>query len=232
MRFLSYRLRLIALTLCAAGAVCHAQTTAPNPAEPRPVAAASAASTPVATPGAARPSGKIYQQRQKDGSILFTDKPAESGTVTERSWTAPAEDPEQAEKRREKARQEAKQETQAVNERVQRQIERQQDRDEALALERMRLNQAQAQRDAEIARADRERSERAATPVVVVVPGQRPYYRNNPPIGGLPPPYVARPTTPPSPTPPQRPSPSLCTSKKASDCNAPADPSRSGFGGR
>jgi hypothetical protein len=181
-------------------------------------------------PGAPRPSGKIYQQRQKDGSILFTDRPADTGGVTERSWMVPTEDPEAAEKRREKARQEAKEEARAVNERLQRQIERQQDRDEALSIERMRLNQAQAQRDAEVARADRERSaqERAVQPVIVVLPGQRPSYRNNPPIGGLPPPYVARPTPPP----PPRPSPNLCTSKKASDCNASSDPQRSGFGGR
>jgi hypothetical protein len=181
-------------------------------------------------PGEPRPSGKIYQQRQKDGSILFTDRPTDPGGVTERSWTVPAEDPEVAEKRCEKARLEAKQEVQAVNERLQRQIERQQDRDEALAIERMRLNQAQAQRDAEIARADRERSEqeRALPPVIVVVPGQRPPYRNNPPIGGLPPPYVARPTTPPPPRPPA----SLCTAKKAADCNPASEPGRSGFGGR
>ncbi len=202
---------------------CHAQvSSSPAGASRATAAASSAAATPPTT-------GRIYQQRQKDGSILFTDRPADSGGVTERSWTVPTEDPEVVEKRREKARQEAKQEAQAVNERLQRQIERQQDRDEALALERMRLNQAQAQRDAEIARADRERFERQrdVPPVIVLVPGQRPGH-HNPPIGGLPPPYVARPVTPP----PPRPSASLCAAKKASDCNVATEPGRSGFGSR
>ena len=228
MRPVSYRFYLIASILGLAGLLGQTQTPAATPAQPRAAVAASAASS-AGTPGAARPSGKIYQQRQKDGSILFTDRPADLGGVTERSWTVPTEDPEIAEKRREKARLEAKQEAQAVNERLQRQIERQQDREEALAIERMRLNQAQAQRDAEIARADRERSERerAVSPVIVVVPGQRPRY-NHPPIGGLPPPHVAPPSNPP----PPRPSASLCTAKKASDCNAGADSARSGFGGR
>ncbi|XVJ70594.1 MAG: hypothetical protein HEQ39_13880 [Rhizobacter sp.] len=222
---------LLTLVLCFAPWLCQAQSTpaapAPNPIPPE--SRASAAGSAATTPAAPRSSGKIYQQRQKDGSILFTDRPADQGGLTERSWTVPTEDPEVAEKRREKARQEAKQEAQAVNERVQRQIERQQDRDEALALERMRLNQAQAQRDAEIARADRERSERQRDmpPVIVVVPGQRPGY-NNPPIGGLPPPHVARPVTPP----PPRPSASLCSARKANDCNAASDAGRAGFGGR
>ena len=222
MTILLRRLCFVAL-LALAYSGGHAQV-APGPAGASRAAAAasSAAATPPTT-------GRIYQQRQKDGSILFTDRPADQGGVTERSWTVPTEDPEAAEKRREKARQEAKQEAQAVNERLQRQIERQQDRDEALALERMRLNQAQAQRDAEIARADRERSERQrdVPPVIVVVPGQRPGH-HNPPIGGLPPPYVARPVTPP----PARPSAILCTAKKASDCNVANEPSRSGFGSR
>ncbi|MFM8898619.1 MAG: hypothetical protein ACKOF9_01540 [Burkholderiales bacterium] len=222
MRFASCCRHLIASTLCAWGLVCHAQTTVPNPADPRPVASASAASA----PSPARPSGKIYQQRQKDGSILFTDKPAESGSVTERSWSVPAEDPEQAEKRREKARQEAKQDAQAVDERVQRHIERERDREQALALERMRLNRAQAQRDAEIARAERERSERTAQPVVVVVPGQ-PRYQYRPPVVGSPPPS-GQPVV----TPPPRPSASLCAARKASDCNPSTEPGRSGFGGR
>ncbi len=214
---------LVALCCGALALPCHAQGTS---ADSR---ASAAVAAPASAPATTRPTGKIYQQRQKDGSILFTDRPADQGGVTERSWTVPTEDPEVAEKRRDKARQEAKQEAQAVNERLQRQIERQQDRDEALAIERMRLNQAQAQRDAEIARADRERSERQreAPPVIVVVPGQRPRHQN-PPIGGLPPPYVARPIAPP----PPRPSASLCTAKKASDCNPTADPGRAGFGGR
>jgi hypothetical protein len=213
---------VLALLVLAYG-MCHAQVAASSAGASRASGAASSAAT------APAPTGRIYQQRQKDGSILFTDRPADQGGVTERSWTVPTEDPEVAEKRREKARQEAKQEAQAVNERLQRQIERQQDRDEALALERMRLNQAQAQRDAEIARADRERSERQRDmpPVIVVVPGQRSGH-HNPPIGGLPPPYVARPVTPP----PPRPSASLCTAKKASDCNVATEPGRSGFGSR
>ena len=227
MRHRIYPLSLLRLVLCFAPVLSHAQTSsaAPTGSVVPTEARASAAGSASTASGAARSSGKIYQQRQKDGSILFTDRPADPGGVTERSWTVPTEDPEVAEKRREKARQEA----QAVNERLQRQIERQQDRDEALALERMRLHQAQAQRDAEIARADRERSERQrdVPPVIVVVPGQRPRH-NNPPIGGLPPPYVARPVTPP----PPRPSASLCTAKKASDCNAATEPGRSGFGSR
>ncbi|MFM2450508.1 MAG: hypothetical protein RIS44_2958 [Pseudomonadota bacterium] len=217
-----YPALLTALSLAVPVLHCDAQGVG---AEARPSVVASTTSAPTST----RPTGKIYQQRQKDGSILFTDRPADTGGVTERSWTVPTEDPEVAEKRREKARQEAKQEAQALNDRLQRQIERQQDRDEALAIERMRLNQAQAQRDAEIARADRERSERerAVPPVIVVVPGQRPRH-NNPPIGGLPPPYVARPATPPL----SRPSASVCTAKKPSDCNPSGDPARAGFGGR
>ena len=217
-----YLALLTALSLAVPVLHCHAQGVS---AEVRPSVVASTASA----PASARPTGKIYQQRQTDGSVLFTDRPADTGGVTERSWTVPTEDPEVAEKRREKARQEAKQEAQALNDRLQRQIERQQDRDEALAIERMRLNQAQAQRDAEIARADRERSERErAVPTVIVVgPGQRPRH-NHPPIGGLPPPHGARPVTPQ----PPRPSASLCTAKNPSDCNLAAYPGRSGFGNR
>jgi hypothetical protein len=232
----SYRFPLQTLVFCCAASLCQAQTTAAAPAANPipPESQASAARSAAPGPGAPKLPGKIYQQRQKDGSILFTDRPADTGGVTERSWTVPVEDPEVAEKRREKARQEAKQEAQAMNERLQRQIERQQDRDEALAIERLRLNQAQAQRDAEIARAERERSEReraAAPPLIVVVPGGHPPRQHNPPVAGLPPPYVARPDPPPPPR-PSAPSASLCTAKKASDCIVAAEPGRSGVGGR
>jgi hypothetical protein len=218
---LSFLFPFSAALCCSAVALhCQAQGTA---ADARP-AAVSASATSAAH--AARPTGKIYQQRQKDGSILFTDKPADTGAVTERSWTVPTEDPDTAEKRREQARQEAKQDAQAVNERLQRQIERQQERDEALAIERMRLNQAQAQRDAEVARADRERSERerAVPPVIVVMPGQRPRHQNTPVVG--------LPVTPAVRPPPSSPPATLCTAPKASDCNAGGNPGRSGFGGR
>jgi hypothetical protein len=214
-----YHLGVVAC-LSVAHSVCHAQVTPSAASAPAATSAASA-------PAAARPTGKIYQQRQKDGSILFTDKPAESGAVTQRSWSVPVEDPAQAEKRREKARQEAKQDAQAVDERIQRHLERQQDREQALAIERMRLNQAQAQRDAEIARAERERSQQAVPQVVVVVPGQRPYHQR-PPMGVSPPPQGSRPVVPA----PVRPSASLCTAQKAADCNPSTEPARAGFGGR
>ncbi len=222
-----FRAGLAAAALCACAAgTCLAQ--ARDPAAP-PAAASAPGPSPQAK---AAPAGRIYQQRQKDGSILFTDRPPQEGAVTERSWAVAEEPPEAAEKRRERARQDAREEAQAVNERVQRQIDRDRDRETALALERMRLAQDQAQRDAEIARAERERSlyGNGAPPVVVVVPGggvPPPRARQpSPPYGGIarPPPPETRPT-------PVRPGPALCLGKKASDCN-PSDPARAGFGGR
>ncbi len=196
-----------------------------------PIASAASVASPAASSNAATltGTGKIYQQRQKDGSVLFTDRPPAPGSTAERTWIVPAEDPALVEQRREKARQEARQETQAINDRVQRQIERQQDREDAMALERMRLNQAQAQRDAEIARADRERSERerSLSPTIVVLPGHRPPYGGPSPPIVRPRPPVVRPPVDTAP----RPSPSLCMSKTA-DCNPTSEPGRAGFGGR
>ena len=171
----------------------------------------------------------IYLQRQKDGSVLFTDRPPAPGGAAERTWTVPADDPNSAELKREAARQESRRETQAINERVQRQLERQQERNDALVLERLRLQQAQAQRDAETARAERAQ-ERTSPPVIVVVPSHRP------PIGATTPMpdgmFSPRPpqVRPPS-APPASPSPTLCLSKTA-DCNPSSDPARNGFGGR
>jgi hypothetical protein len=187
---------------------------------------------PSATPAAsAVPSGtkSIYLQRQKDGSVLFTDRPPESGATPERTWTVPAEDPNEVARQREAARQESRRETEAINERVQRQLDRQQDRENALALERLRLQQAQAQRDAEAARADLERA-RATPPIIFVVPGQRPLIgATNPMPAG-----VLSPKTPqvrPPAAPPPRSSPSLCLSRTA-DCNPSSDPARVGFGSK
>lgn len=212
--------------------VCFGLARAQEPAQTDPSPRSVAASA----PQAAVPTGRIYQQRQKDGSILFTDRPPREGAVTERSWAVQEEAPELAEKRRERARQEAREDAQAVSERVQRQIERERERETALALERIRLAQDQAQRDAELARADRERaadSRRAGEPPLVIVvpgaarpPGGLPYGQPHPrqpiPGGWVRPPEV-RPA-------PARPALTLCGSRVAADCNPSGDPARSGFG--
>jgi hypothetical protein len=217
-----------ALLLGAAAAPwCAAQAVAPASAAAASASPAAASSSPPA-----RAPGKIYQQRQKDGSILFTDRPPAADAVTERSWAVPAEDPALAEKRREQARQEARQDAQAVNERVQRQIERDREREDALALQRMRLSEALAQRDAEAARSDRERADRdraAMPPLIVVVPGQRPPHRQPPYGDGV----VRRrpPEVRPAPVPAPRPPPLLC-SGKAADCNPGSEPGRAGFSPR
>ena len=212
--------------LGAASLECGAQSQAASGAG----SGAGSASTVLPASSTAPSSTKsIYLQRQKDGSVLFTDRPAASGVAPERTWTVPADDPRVAEQKREAARQESRRETQAINERVQRQLERQQERDDALVLERLRLQQAQAQRDAEAARAELER-ERASPPLIVVVPTHRPPIGATTPMpGGIfnpRPPQVRPPAAPPA-----SPSPSLCLSKTA-DCNPSSDPARNGFGGR
>ncbi len=228
---------LAALGLVAA---CCGFAQAQAPAQKDPSSSPSPAAS-ASVPQAAAATGRIYQQRQKDGSILFTDRLPREGAVTERSWAVQEDPPELAEKRRERARQEAREDAQAVNERVQRQIERERERETALALERIRLAQDQAQRDAELARADRERaadSRRAAEPPLVIVvpgaarpPGGWPDGRPYPPqpiLDGR-----VRPPRQPEVRPaPARPAPTLCGSRTAADCNTSGDPARSGFGAR
>lgn len=217
--------------------VCFGLARAQAPAQTDPSPSSVAASA----PQAAVPTGRIYQQRQKDGSILFTDRPPREGAVTERSWAVQEEAPELAEKRRERARQEAREDAQAVSERVQRQIERERERETAIALERIRLAQDQAQRDAELARADRERAadgRRAGEPPLVIVvpgvarpPGGLPYgqpYPQQPILDGR----VRPPRQPEIRPAPARPAPTLCGSRTAADCNPSGDPARSGFGAR
>jgi hypothetical protein len=92
---------------------------------------------------------QIYQQRTADGRIVLSDRP-QPGAQTQRTWQFAPEDAAAAQQRREVARREAE----AISERIQRQLDREQQRAEEVALERLRLAQAQAQRDAERARYD------------------------------------------------------------------------------
>jgi len=108
---------------------------------------------------------QIYQQRTADGRIVLSDQPV-AGAKTQRTWQFAPEDAAAAQQRRENARREAE----AVSERIQRQLDREQQRDEQLALERVRIAQAQAQRDAERARYEAQRET-----VVVFVPRHAPH---------------------------------------------------------
>jgi hypothetical protein len=121
---------------------------------------------------------QIYQQRTADGRIVLSDRPL-SGAQTQRTWQYTPEDAAAAQQRRDVARREAA----AVSERIQRQLEREQQRAEELALERLRLAQAQAQRDAE-----RARYEAQSEPVgVVFVPRRAPHI-----VPPFPPPRLPR----------------------------------------
>ena len=89
----------------------------------------------------------IYQQRLADGRVVLTDRPVD-GAQTQRTWQIAREDPDAARQRSEQVRLEA----QAVSERVQRRIDQQQVLAENADLARLRLNLAEARRDAELAR--------------------------------------------------------------------------------
>jgi hypothetical protein len=121
---------------------------------------------------------QIYQQRTADGRIVLSDRPL-SGARTQRTWQYTPEDAAAAQQRREVARREAE----AVSERIQRQLERERQRAEEFALERMRLAQAQAQRDAERARYEAQRE----PAVVVFVPRRAPHV-----VPPFPPPRLPR----------------------------------------
>ena len=127
------------------------------------------------TPGAA---AQIYQQRTSDGRIVLSDRPL-AGARTQRTWQFAREDAAAAQQRRDVARREAE----AVSERIQRQLDREQQRAEELALERLRLAQAQAQRDAERVRYDAQRE----PTVVVFVPRRAPHF-----VPPIPPPRLPR----------------------------------------
>lgn len=90
----------------------------------------------------------VYQQRLADGRVVLTDRPVD-GAQTQRTWQIAREDPDAALRRSEQMRLEA----QAVSERIQRRIDQQQARADAYDIERLRVSLAEAQRDAEIARA-------------------------------------------------------------------------------
>lgn len=121
---------------------------------------------------------QIYQQRTADGSILLSDRPV-AGAQTQRTWQFRPEDATAALQRREAARREAE----AVSERIQRQLERERQREEQFALERLRLSQAQAQRDVERARYETQREPM----VVVFVPRRSPHV-----VPPFPPPRLPR----------------------------------------
>ncbi len=122
---------------------------------------------------------QVYQQRTADGRIVLSDRP-QPGAQTQRTWQFAAEDAAAAQQRRELARREAE----AISERIQRQLDREQQRAEELALERLRLAQVQAQRDAERARYEAQRE-----PTVVVFVRRRVPPHIVPPF---PPPRVPR----------------------------------------
>ncbi len=86
---------------------------------------------------------QIYQQRDADGHIVFTDRPA-AKSVTERTWQMSREDPAAAQQRA----LEVKREADAVSERVQRSIEAQLRRSSEEDLMRMRLAMLERQNEA------------------------------------------------------------------------------------
>ena len=86
---------------------------------------------------------QIYQQRDADGHIVLTDRPA-AKSVTERTWQMSREDPAAAQQRA----LEVKREADAVSERVQRSIEAQLRRSSEEDLMRMRLAMLDRQNEA------------------------------------------------------------------------------------
>jgi hypothetical protein len=88
-------------------------------------------------------SAQIYQQRDADGHIVLTDRPA-AKSVTERTWQMNREDPAAAQQRA----LEVKREADAVSERVQRSIEAQLRRSAEEDLMRMRLAMVERQSEA------------------------------------------------------------------------------------
>jgi hypothetical protein len=85
---------------------------------------------------------QIYQQRDADGHIVLTDRPA-AKSVTERTWQMSREDPAAAERRA----LEVKREAAAVSERVQKTIDAQLRRSSEEDLMRMRLAMLEQQSD-------------------------------------------------------------------------------------
>lgn len=103
----------------------------------------------------------VYMQRDTDGKMVFTDRPA-AGLITERRWAFEPEDAEAAAARREASRAQSEQ----VTERIQRSIDQQQQRVNDLQIEQLR-----AQRAADTLRAERLRErERAEESRVVLLP--------------------------------------------------------------
>ena len=94
---------------------------------------------------------RIYQQRTADGRVVLTDRP-NGGVLTERSWQLAREDPAAARQRAERVEREAR----AVSERVQRRIDDDERRVASIDFLRQRVAQADALREAALARADSE----------------------------------------------------------------------------
>jgi hypothetical protein len=98
-------------------------------AVPRPATAASAVPADSAR--------TVYMQRDANGKMVFTDRPA-AGLVTERRWAIEPEDAEAAAARREASRAQSER----VTERVQRSIDQQQQRVNELQIEQLRAQRA------------------------------------------------------------------------------------------
>ena len=81
----------------------------------------------------------IYQQRNADGSVLLTDRPA-AGAVTQRTWRVAPPDPD-ATQRREAARQDAAEVTRRIGQRLDADDRRAQE----LTLARLRAAESRAQ---------------------------------------------------------------------------------------
>ena len=109
----------------------------------------------------------VYMQRDANGKMVFTDRPA-AGLVTERRWAIEPEDAEAAAARREASRAQSER----VTERVQRSIDQQQQRVNELQIEQLR-----AQRAADALQAERlrEREQEDDSRYVLLRPYARPF---------------------------------------------------------
>lgn len=87
---------------------------------------------------------RIYQQRDPNGNLILTDRPA-AGAQTERAWRFAAEDADAARGRREQALREV----QAINERLDRQLAQQRQQEHEIELARMRLAETRMRLDAQ-----------------------------------------------------------------------------------
>ena len=94
----------------------------------------------------------VYQQRMPDGTVVLSDHPVPGATI-QRTWQTWQEDPATARERQER-RERMEREAQAVSERIQRGIEQREQATARSENERLRAALAQAERDAERARAE------------------------------------------------------------------------------